>query len=875
MPLAAGTRFGPYEVVAPLGAGGMGEVYRARDTRLQRDVAVKILPTIFASDADRLMRFEREARTLASLNHLHIAQIYGLEQSDAGSALVMELVDGEDLSARMTRGPLLLAEALGIAEQVADALAAAHDQGIVHRDLKPANIKIRADGTVKVLDFGLAKAVEGTGRAGSGDAALLDSPTITSPAVTEAGVILGTAAYMSPEQARGRPVDRRTDLWALGCVIYEMLTGRQAFDGATVSDVIASVLRTEPDLRQLPVGTPPAIHRLLERTLQKQPGERLRDAGDARLEIELARRELAAPVAAARSAGSRGPLTWAVAVGMALAMGVAAGIWWQASRTRPDTWIATEIGGPRRALMPRVSPDGRLLAFLALVDNQSQVAVMDTSSGDWSLLTTNPRIGSVISLAWSRDGARIYFDRSQAGGRTIFSISPLGGEPRLVLENAGAPTPLADGSLLFSRSSSGGNQLHRFWPDTGQLRAFPVSVHASFVPAMRAFPDGREAAVFGQLLNGEGSSAPQLLTVDLDSWSARTIAAASDFGEFFGSEGIIPIGVTADGQEILTAVRTGSASRVITLRRDGRGSPRPLFTSTRLIAAIEELGSGQYYVDQLDRSMEHLRYPLSGGSPERLASGLPTITGAGALALPNGRFVYATVIAGRPRLVIGRPGAELVPFVDTPEQARAPLAKLTEKTFLFVAGTRDQPVLAVAESETGRVLRRLEGTRGQQIIKLAVSPDGATIYFVSGGRIWSVPATDGEPHEITRGNGVAADPSGRFLIIGREDAGGPQLLRRTTEGAEARLPLPPTIRATGLSVWPNSIDSQGRLIFVAESDDSWFWQPAVFDLSTNQATRVPLLYAGDAEVDAAWDGDQITVLARRLESTIWRFDRGK
>jgi eukaryotic-like serine/threonine-protein kinase len=876
MPLAAGTRFGPFEVVAPLGAGGMGEVYRARDTRLQRDVAIKILPATFASDADRLMRFEREARTLAALNHAHIAQIYGLEQTDAGSALVMELVDGDDLSERMTRGPVPLDDALAIARQVADALAAAHDQGIVHRDLKPANIKVRPDGTVKVLDFGLAKAVEGGGRAGSAEgAALLNSPTFTTPAVTAAGMILGTAAYMSPEQARGRPVDKRTDLWALGCLIFEMLTGRQAFGGATVSDVIAGVLRGEPDLHQLPGGTPPAIRRLLERTLEKEPGARLRDAGDARLEIELAARELAAPaVAAAHARRSPGALTWVVASVVALALGVAAGVWWQASRAQPDTWIATEVGGPRRALMPRISPDGRLLAFLAVVENQSQVGVMDTSSGDWSLLTTQRGFGPVISLAWSRDGSRIYFDRSQSGGRTIFSVSPLGGEPRLVLENAASPQPLLDNSLLFSRSTASGlNQLHRFWPDSGQFRAFPVSVHSSFVPAVRAFHDGREAAVFGQLLNSDGPSAHQLLALDLGSGSARTIAPSSDFGEFFGTEGVVPIGVSADGTEILTTTRIGSASRVVALRRDGAGSRRPLFTTTRLIAAIEEVASGQYYIDQLDRSMEHLRYPVSGGVPERLASGLPTITGAGALALPSGRFVYATIIAGRPRLVIGRPGAELLPFVDTQEQARAPLAKLTEKAFLFVAGTRDQPVLAVAESETGRLVRRLEGTRGRQITRLAVSPDSATIYFAAGGRIWSMPATDGEPREVTRGTGIAVDPQGQFLIIDRQDAAGAQLLRRTADGTEVTLPLPPLVRATGLSIWPNSIDSRGRLVFVSESDDSWFWQPAVLDLLTNQVTRIPLLYAGDAEVDAAWDGDHITVLARRLESTIWRFDR--
>jgi len=221
-----GTRFGAYEVVATLGVGGMREVYRAGDTRLGRDVAIKVLPASFTDDGDRVMRFEREARALASLNHPHIAQIYGLEQSGGTSALVMELVEGDDLAQRIARGPLPLDEALPIAQQIADALEAAHEAAIVHRDLKPANIKVRPDGTVKVLDFGLAKATEsevGNRESGVGKA-LADSPTLASPAVTQAGIILGTAAYMSPEQARGMPVDARTDLWAFGCVLFEMLT---------------------------------------------------------------------------------------------------------------------------------------------------------------------------------------------------------------------------------------------------------------------------------------------------------------------------------------------------------------------------------------------------------------------------------------------------------------------------------------------------------------------------------------------------------------------------------------------------------------------------------------------------------------------------
>src|SRR5512145_597 len=226
MPLSAGTRVGPYEILSALGAGGMGEVYRARDTKLDRAVAIKILPEAFAVDTERIARFQREAKTLASLNHPNIAHIHGLEESAGIRALVMELVEGEDLAQRIARGAIPVAEALLIARQVAEALEAAHEQGIVHRDLKPANIKVRPDGTVKVLDFGLAKAMEPTGVASP---SVSQSPTITTPAMTEAGMILGTAAYMSPEQARGTPVDKRSDIWAFGCVLFEMLAGRPAF----------------------------------------------------------------------------------------------------------------------------------------------------------------------------------------------------------------------------------------------------------------------------------------------------------------------------------------------------------------------------------------------------------------------------------------------------------------------------------------------------------------------------------------------------------------------------------------------------------------------------------------------------------------------
>jgi serine/threonine-protein kinase len=283
MTLAAGVQFGPYEVLSALGAGGMGEVYRARDTTLNRDVALKVLPELFALDRDRLARFKREAQVLASLNHPNIAAIYGFEESTSVQALVLELIEGSTLAERIARGPISIEDALPIARQIAEALEAAHEQGIVHRDLKPANIKVRPDGTVKVLDFGLAKALEPAGMIG-GD--VMSSPTITSPAMTQLGMILGTAAYMSPEQAKGRQADKRSDVWAFGAVLYEMLSGQRAFKGDDVSDTLAAVLRQDLDWNALPASTPASVRRLMARCLDRDVRRRLRDIGEARIVMD-------------------------------------------------------------------------------------------------------------------------------------------------------------------------------------------------------------------------------------------------------------------------------------------------------------------------------------------------------------------------------------------------------------------------------------------------------------------------------------------------------------------------------------------------------------------------------------------------------------
>ncbi len=374
MSVTPGTRIGAYEVVSLIGVGGMGEVYRARDLTLDRDVALKVLPDSFAADADRLARFEREAKTLAGLNHPHIAQVHGFEMISTGAgstgrALVMELVEGDDLSQILARGPLPLDEALPIARQIAEALEAAHAQGVVHRDLKPANIKVRPDGSVKVLDFGLAKAVDGAG--GTGGAAVANSPTITSPAaMTRAGVILGTAAYMAPEQAKGRVVDQRADIWSFGCVLYEMLSGAKAFDGEDVTEILGAIVKSEPDWGRLPSNTPAIVQRLLRRTLQKDRTKRLQHIGDARLDLDEALNSpepVPPPAGTVRAATNwwRMGLTYAAvaAVGAAVAVGVLR----VTPQTPPAPGRAVQFDvslGSRARPVWSLSPDGRYVAYL-------------------------------------------------------------------------------------------------------------------------------------------------------------------------------------------------------------------------------------------------------------------------------------------------------------------------------------------------------------------------------------------------------------------------------------------------------------------------------------------------------------------------------
>jgi len=475
--LSAGARIGPYEIVEPLGAGGMGEVYRARDTKLNRDVAIKVLRADLSTNADRFARLEREAQLLAALNHPNIAHIYGLEET----SIVMELVEGHTLADRITAGAIPVREALRIAKQIADALEAAHEQGIVHRDLKPANVKVRDDGTVKVLDFGLAKAVDPAADSAGASRALSLSPTLTFHA-TQMGVILGTAAYMSPEQAAGKPVDKRADMWAFGVVLLEMLTGRETFTGETVSHVLAHVLTKDPDFTAIPADTPDAIRKLLRRCLEKDRKRRLDSAAVARLEIEDAlsatpvEQSIDKPVRAASSI-----VPWVVGTAAGVALGAVVALWaaWRKPAASPapvrlladvgaDLSIPVGNGGPSAVL----SADGSKIAFVGLANGKTQLYIRSldqlhatpvagtdgaigplfSPDGRWIAFFAEGKLkkvavtgGATMTLcdaqamrggSWSEDGT-IVFSPSNAGGTALMRVSAAGGTP----ERAGTLLP--------------------------------------------------------------------------------------------------------------------------------------------------------------------------------------------------------------------------------------------------------------------------------------------------------------------------------------------------------------------------------------------------------------------------------------------------
>jgi serine/threonine-protein kinase len=530
MALTPGTHLGAYEIIESIGSGGMGEVYRARDSKLGRDVALKVLPASVAHEPDRLVRFRREAQVLASLNHPHIAHIHGLEDSGETHALVMELVEGETLAERMARGPMPVAEALPIARQIADALEAAHEQGIIHRDLKPANVKVREDGTVKVLDFGLAKALDSASGSSDDQASAMNSPTLTARA-TQLGVILGTAGYMAPEQAKGKTVDRRADVWAFGVVLFEMLTGRRGYEAEDISETLAAVLTREVDWTALPPETPARVKTLVRDCLVRDPKQRLRDIGEARRTIDrilgtpddepaAATRLVLAPVPRWRSA-----LPWAVAAG-AIGLAVYAFVAARPADTAAGSVTRTRVLLPEPSLFVSVSPDGTKAVYNTLGATGIALALRAMDEFDAKVIPGSEDGGFAII---SPDGQWLAYNALSA--TKIRKIPIAGGTPTTLCDGtlSNGATWGADGTIVFSS----GKGLMRVSQEGGTPEAL-TTVDASTGEASHTrpqfLPDGKH--LLFTITSTDAAAGPQFAVLNLTDGSHRIIARGGHNGKY-------------------------------------------------------------------------------------------------------------------------------------------------------------------------------------------------------------------------------------------------------------------------------------------------------------------------------------------------------
>ncbi|MEE9292003.1 MAG: protein kinase [Acidobacteriota bacterium] len=658
MPLSSGTRLGSYEILSPLGAGGMGEVYRAKDAKLGREVAIKVLPDAFAKDPERLARFDQEARLLAALNHPNIAAIYGLEEADGIRYLALELVPGDTLAERIGHAPVPVDEALTLCRQIAEALEAAHERGIIHRDLKPANVKVTPDGKVKVLDFGLAKAFETDPTSRGED--LSQSPTASFRGSGD-GVILGTAAYMSPEQARGKPVDKRTDIWSFGCVLYECLTGKQAFAGETASDTIAKILEREPNWSALPGRRPPNLDTLLRRCLQKDASRRLRDIGDARIELDetISGGADVSPRAVGDIAVRTGrpSVGWIGGVGLAGALLAALVTWFLASggpqEAKTDlavSQVARLTHDPGLSEWPTWSPDGGLLAFASSRSGDFEIYVRRVDGGQEVNITNNP--GQDFQPAFSPEGNQIAFVSTRSSRTGMIKIGA----------NFGMEFRTFGGDLWLAPALGG--------------RARRLARDANF-PAWH--PNGRRIAYVSGLesrrsileIPADGGAPTVVLSGDKSKWEIVKLnyAPGGDWISFESVEGEIML-VPAEGgepRELLPApshshVWDSSRNRLLYLSRERLGGtrllsvevdeaagalmgfPRPFSLMTGLLRDLALSRDGrQLALSELEGSLNLTLLPLSsdGGSPagpERILNSGQVIDRYPAVS-PDGRRV--------------------------------------------------------------------------------------------------------------------------------------------------------------------------------------------------------------------------------------------
>lgn len=860
-----GEQLGPYRILASIGAGGMGEVFRARDTRLGRDVALKVLHARVAQDVDRRKRFELEARAASALNHPNIVTIHDIGEENGVSYMVTELVEGESLRAAIRRGPLPVRRVIDYGVQVANGLAAAHAAGITHRDLKPENIMLTRDARVKMLDFGLAK-LSHKGAAGG------ESEFLT---LSEPGMVIGTVEYMSPEQVRGQAADNRSDFFSLGIVLNEMLTGRKTFQGESAVELMNSILKE--DVPDLPETVPPALRQIVAHCVEKDRAHRFQSAQDLSFALAgLLDSSMASTITSSRIRTGPPKRPWkqfAVPLAAVALLGVAAGVLVDRFRTPPSAvWTGIRLGGAAISIGPRVSPDGRLIAFQAMIDGQTQVAIMKPDSGNWTVLTTERRKGSIFEMCWSSDGTRIYFDRRTDVPQGVFSVPALGGDEHLVLENAIGPESLPDGSLLLAKTNANHvRQLHRYWPNTQRLdalAAYPWRGHDSGIS--RAFPDGREVVFFGRTQESEAAAEDQLLALDLRAGKTRRLGPNLAIPKRLNYA--FPMAVSRDNRSVYLGMRApGMGSSNIMVIPRGDGARARTLAATNIAAAHLDSGpDGSLYGSLMYRSHEVLRFPAAGGVPERFGSS-PSFSDGLVTALPDGRAIAPTVVAGREQIAVLSPGKDPVALVDTGEETAPPVAILGKRQIAFLAGPASARAIAVADLDERRIVRRLGAAKGT-ITNLAASPDGSTIYYTSSGSVWSVPSTDGAVRKIRAGDAVTTEPSGKALIIRLEEKEGYRLIRFPLNGGKEEAILwRSDLMMTWTALGSTAVGSDGRMLLNTSSVDSWFWRPAVLDPRTGKVGRIPLQFDGDI-FSPGWTADgRIIALGAGIMSSIWRF----
>jgi Tol biopolymer transport system component len=838
--LSAGTKLGPYEILGSLGAGGMGEVYRARDTRLGREVAVKVLPQLFAGGADALRRFEQEARAIGSLSHPNILAIYDVGDREGAPYLVTELLDGTTLREEM---PMPRRKAIDYARQVAAGMAAAHSKGITHRDLKPENLFVTRDGRVKILDFGLAK----VGTPGQ------DENTRTLE--TAPGMVLGTVGYMSPEQVRGRPADHRSDIFSFGAILYELLSGKRAFQGDSAVEAMNAILKEDP-----PPLEDAGLDRVVRRCLEKSPDQRFQSASDLAFNLENLSGTVSGTITAVpekRAAKKVSPAWYALAaLVLGTAAGIAGGMWWHARKdANAPQWSGEQLTATGIAYGPRISPDGGTLAFVTIEGAQSQVAVMHPGTANWTVLTHEKGRGEVGNLCWSRDGTKIYFARRSG----LYSVPALGGEERLITEQGQAPEQLPDGSLLVSKANAAGRaQLYHFWPESGRMDA----LDAEILPHVRAFKDGREAIFIGRPLSAPNASF-QLRAIDLATGKSRVLAPNAHIGT-------AAVSIAPGGESVLTVLHAGDLYQIAEIARDGKSEPRILLTTTTPVWFLDSSNDGSIYLDQVDRPFEVLRFPASGGAPETLVE---TAQGAYPVTLPDGRIVYAASVASRGTVMVTRPGKNAIPLIETTEETSGPLALVGKDQIALKIGKSDykNKMVALVSVADGRVVQKLDATMGIGMGSMAASPDGKTIYYSSDAQVWAVSVEGGAPRKIGMGENLAANPNGKEIIATRDEGRSVGLYRIPLDGGAAqRIPFN-TDLLLNPSLSPQAIRGDGKIAITVLRPDSWWDELGILDPATGKVERLNVPYSGDA-TGPAWTADGRMISSGLLiEGSLWRF----